>query len=272
MSDAIYTRVPFIESREDQNLIIYLLDFFYNSSMNRRGVTLSIVVTTILIIGLLTGSHVTALSAATTGLRSNLTTTPQLQAETTGFKSLADYLTSAQLPYVGFGFGFVLHPPSNQFQSYQNPKLGFGIHYPANWPVNEVTQRVVKFVSQDGSYFVVHVKSANGLTLPQWTIVEVAWLKDQFYRPPPTNASSAQISDINGANATVNRLPLSHFSLAKQPAIALTYIDEDRQPAAKIWTIKNDNVFVLTYVAPDTTTYKSNLNAVMTMIKSFQIL
>lgn len=68
------------------------------------------------------------------------------------------------------GFGSVA------LQPYQNSRLGFGISHPASWQVNAAVASHVKFDAKDGSYFVVHVKNANGETVPKWT-AEV-WIAD----------------------------------------------------------------------------------------------
>ncbi len=258
--------------------------------MNRRGIEDTAVVITMLIIGLVAASGITPLSEATTGIGSNVASAQS--PGTTGFNSLAVYLATAQSPATTTGHTSNLASllgksqaasgvgenaqafhtsPSNHFQSYNSSDLGFGIHYPSSWQVNDnqsESEKVVKFHAQDGSYFAVHVTSANGETLPQWTIAEIAWLKDRLH--VPANATSTEFSDINGAGCTVNRLP--HASpLSDQPAFAVTYKNHNGHQAAKIWTIKDGDVYVLTYVAPDAPTYISNLNTVMTMIKSFQI-
>jgi hypothetical protein len=234
--------------------------------------------------------------AATTAISNNLT----IPTKTTGFNSLGAYLASAPAT-AGLGLNtsslvsaspdmsanlkyspngqqqlspeVANMPTQEQLLPYQSSQLGFAIHYPSTWQVNLRPQGVVKFVSQDGSYFVVHIKNAEGMTLHDWTNVEIAWLKDRFYQPPPANASSAQLSDIIGAGATVDRQPLvGHFSLANQPAIALTYKDQDEHPAAKLWTIKNGNVYVITFNAPDPITYMYHMKSVMAMVESLQIL
>jgi hypothetical protein len=113
-----------------------------------------------------------------------------------------------------------------------------------------VTQGLVKFILSSAplAELMIHVIPNQG-TLQQFTPIEISNLQQHW----------ASVSKPD------------QMQLSGNPGVFISFADQNGLGGTKFWTVQNANAYVLTYAATDYNTWKSNLQTVMSIIKSFQI-
>jgi photosystem II reaction center protein PsbP len=149
-------------------------------------------------------------------------------------------------------------PAPSGLTPYQNPNLGVSIRYPSDWSVhipegyNESRVVFDSPLNENGSRvsFTIHVIPNRG-TLQQYTTTELFYIRQHNWTMV-TQPSQIQLSGSRGV-----------FVMVKTQ-----YGDI----GAQMWTIQSGKVYILSYFAPDSTTWHNNLQTIGSIIRSFHIL
>ena len=153
--------------------------------------------------------------------------------------------------------------PTEEFLTYENPAEGIKIQYPSSWTKDESGLNVVVFISpqesvsdmfQENTGIGIEDLSAQPMTLDQFTKLTVA--------------------DITEMVSSENILESTATTLDGNPAHKLVYNRKsgaDTYKFMQIWTIKNNRVYIISYVAETDNTYSNFLVTLTKMIDSFEI-
>jgi eukaryotic-like serine/threonine-protein kinase len=157
-----------------------------------------------------------------------------------------------------------INQKSENFLVYTDPINGFNIKYPANWQKidkeNPVTQEVVSFLP----------KESNKDTFQENVTVRV----EEF----PGNLQDSMKEFVK---ETTNNVPNSQIYFGKANAIKLGTQDANKLiftsqegntklTYLQVWTIKNNQLYVITYAA-ETDDYQKFVDTAEKMINSFEI-
>jgi Bacterial Ig domain len=151
---------------------------------------------------------------------------------------------------------------NNNFLTYENPVLGIRLQYPSNWE---------KIEQQMGR---LHVIFRSPTENSSDTFQEILGIS--IMNLPSRNISLHQIIEahINILDMTVPALQInesSAFTLADNPAHRVVYANNTRFEVMESWTIKDDKVYVIVYVA-EASKYSGYLPIIQRMLDSFGII
>jgi len=154
------------------------------------------------------------------------------------------------------------NPKIATWLTYENSTYGITINYSSDWEKNEnIPLNVITFVyypeknalSSVALSIMVYDLSTQFITLEEYTQFSLDQLKQD-------------IPNYNQVEATAT-------VLAENPAEKVVYTGEMSQNNLKfmqIWTIKNNKIYLISYVAP-VQLYSDSLSTVQKMIDSFEI-
>jgi eukaryotic-like serine/threonine-protein kinase len=168
--------------------------------------------------------------------------------------------------------------------SYNNPKYGISIQYPSDWNLSERTGNgyhmlnvVAEFLQPaQNSYYKPNISATHNsfrLSIQNYTSFE-GTKDNNSMRNTLQNIGNARMGSIGiscpgfdlksySRNATLSGLP------AYQIEFNYAYLDNNKK-ATEIWTIKDDEVYIVDYVANEKE-YDVTFPIVKVMIQSFKI-
>ena len=174
---------------------------------------------------------------------------------------------------------------SNNLVPYTNPENSIQIQYPSDWKLVERGENdyhmlnvIVEFLQPNqSSYYNPNISAShNSLRLSVEDYIT--------FEEPQNNNNSLDSQLLNIGNHRIGSIGIScpgfdiksydrNATLAGNPAYQInfdySYLDNNKM-AMEIWTIKDDKVYIIDYVANEQV-YGIALPAVQKMIKSFEI-
>ena len=158
-----------------------------------------------------------------------------------------------------------INQKSENFLPYEDSIYGFNIKYPENWQktidkANPLTQEVVSFSPKESNKdaFTEKVTVRVGPFMGNLQDSMNEFLKETKESVPNSRISFSRINAINLGKQNANKLIFT----AQEGNIKLTYL--------QVWTIKNNQVYVITYAA-ETDDYQKFVDTAEKMINSFEI-